>query len=348
MVNLRLLHVLKNLEIGGIQRTSITYLNEIKGAAQFIGIFSPKGIYYNSGFISSGITFINSLAPVNLFLMFILIPRLFFVLMKYKINTIHYHHRVYILFIYLVKIFAPKIRIIYTHHSVYNDKINRFLYANQFVAISEETKKELILNRKGNIHLIPHGIKIDELKKVNICEKIRTIGYIGRFDLIKGIFTLLDAFLLMIKKYPDLKLELHGDGKQKNEIINFIASHNLLNNVFLTKPEYLLERIYEGVDLLVVPSISLEGFGLVIIEAMSFGIPVVVSDLPVFLETIINFKTGLVFEHNNPVDLRNKIIEIVEDEELRSTIILNAYSLVVKDFNLQKSISKYLQLLTDN
>ena len=94
---------------------------------------------------------------------------------------------------------------------------------------------------------------------------------------------------------------------------------------------------------MVFPSKSIEGFGLVIPEAMNYGIPVIASDLIKQNSLIEDFKTGIYFKNGDAAELASKLKLLIEDENLRQNISANAREMIKTSFNLDKTISKYLE-----
>ncbi|MEH6518716.1 MAG: glycosyltransferase family 4 protein [Halioglobus sp.] len=103
--------------------------------------------------------------------------------------------------------------------------------------------------------------------------------YVGRLDARKGLPDLLNAFRLLSNRHPALQLTIVGDGPIANKINRDILRLNLGDRVTCTTPvdQKKLVEFYHQHDLLVVPSIY-EAFGLVVLEGMSTGIPVLSSD----------------------------------------------------------------------
>ncbi len=343
---IRIVHLLKNLEIGGIERSTINLSNNLTDELDLVIIWAEKGILSQLIKKSVKLKLIlrnNRIASPFFFLYNFY--RLLDIVRSQRVNVVHYHFRIFLPYVLLIKLFHPDIKVIYTHHNVFNDFITRFLYADYYIAISKVTEAELKKNKK-NCFFIKHGIELQPEKNIFKKEGIKNIGYVGRFNESKGIFTLLRAFHSLTLERNDLKLFLFGEGEQKAEIVNFINKNTLNNFVYIYPPSSDLSNIYSKIDLLILPSIKLEGFGLVLIEAMSFGIPVIVSDLPVFKETITNNENGLIFERNNLYDLIMKITELIENNNLRNKIIANAKLKVMENSDLKKMCDEYIELYT--
>lgn len=123
--------------------------------------------------------------------------------------------------------------------------------------------------------------KVDAGKKVQgkiIC--------VARLQRVKRIDRLIEAFSLIAERYPIWHIDIYGDGKEKNMILNMIAEKNLQNRVSVNAPTADIYKKYMESEFLVLSSDS-EGFSLVLVEAMSCGIPVVAVDCPYGPSTIV-------------------------------------------------------------
>jgi glycosyltransferase involved in cell wall biosynthesis len=128
--------------------------------------------------------------------------------------------------------------------------------------------------------------------------------YVGRLSPEKGIMTMIEAW----KNHPGIPLKIIGDGPQRPQIEEIIRQ-NQLNHIELSG--FLpLNDVYQALRkalFLVMPSIWLETFGRVIIEAYATGTPVIASRIGAMKEIIIEKKTGLLFEPGNALDLSDQI-----------------------------------------
>jgi glycosyltransferase involved in cell wall biosynthesis len=106
-----------------------------------------------------------------------------------------------------------------------------------------------------------------------------------------------------------------------------------------------LARAYQNADILVLPSInSHEAFGIVLLEAMASGLPVIASNLPGVRAVFVDGIQGLICVPKNSEDLKNKIVRILTDENLQQKMGRAARELVLEKYSLEKVSDKLLRI----
>lgn len=155
--------------------------------------------------------------------------------------------------------------------------------ADKIIALSSNMKKHIewfTRNSDDKIKIIGNGVDL----KVFNCNSKRTFNnnrmlFVGRLDYQKAIFDLLDGFKLLKQRNSELQLSIIGSGPLECKIMDFIKDNNFNEDIKLIGKvkQTLLSQFYNSSDLVVLPSIN-EGFGLVILEAMACGTPVITSD----------------------------------------------------------------------
>lgn len=206
--------------------------------------------------------------------------------------------------------------------------------ANCVVATSpqeQETLRSLVSNR-GQIKVIPCGTDTDNFRltskadaraKLKFGSHDKIVLYVGRFDSRKGIETLVRAFALLKEQdIKNLKLVIVGgssanmpDGEERTRIENITTELGLSEStIFAGRIGHdILPLYYTAADVCVIPS-HYEPFGLVAIEAMACGVPVVASNVGGLKFTIISEETGLLVEPKNVEAFANGIHRILFDE----------------------------------
>jgi glycosyltransferase involved in cell wall biosynthesis len=167
------------------------------------------------------------------------------------------------------------------------------------------------------------------------------IGFIGRLDPVKRIPDLLGAVASLDDDY---RLHVFGEGSQRPHLESLVDRLGITDRVTLhgaiARPQAGLDRI----DLLVLPS-EAEGFGLVLIEAMASGVPVVATDAPGICDVVQDGKTGLLVPVASPDALARAIRGVAEDAALRCRLVENALTDVRERFTWDVVLPQYVALL---
>jgi len=195
----------------------------------------------------------------------------------------------------------------------------------KFMVISQSTKEDLV--RRGlpldDIHVIHCGIDHTLYRLEPSVQKapVPTVIYLGRLKKYKSIEHLLLAFSQTLKKIPEAKLVIVGEGDFKESLINLANRLNIKDRVeftgFVDKGEKV-KRLQEA-WVAVYPSLK-EGWGLTNIEANACGTPVIASNVPGLKDSVVHGKTGLLFEYGDVQKLSDYLVKILSDAEYREKL----------------------------
>ena len=190
--------------------------------------------------------------------------------------------------------------------------------ADKIIAVSAFLKGEVerLGVPEGKIEVIYGGVTISEDEKV-FEPAGRVVTFVGSLVPQKGVDTLIESFKEVDIKDTDLVIV--GDGPERKRLEALAADANDIQ--FLGRREGL-KNILTKSDVLVLPSRE-EGFGLVLLEAMALGVPVVATNVGGIPEILEDNVSGILVEKNNPEQLAGAIVKVLEDEEIRKTIIEN-------------------------
>jgi N-acetyllactosaminide 3-alpha-galactosyltransferase len=174
--------------------------------------------------------------------------------------------------------------------------------------------------------IIPSAIDIERFKPENDGKIVRekhglgdkkVVLYVGRFKYHKGLDHLIEAASKLDK---DISYVLVGEGDFLGSMKKMIKKFGLEEQFVFPGhvPRAILPNYYAAADVFVLPSVMrLEAFGLVIVEAMATGKPVVVSDIPGVREVISDKVHGFLAEPANADDLSKKLKTVLDDPKLR-------------------------------
>ncbi len=202
---------------------------------------------------------------------------------------------------------------------------------------------------KEKIHIIPVGVDIEkfsngETKVENI---IFFLSLLDKFHRYKGLDHLFNALTIVKKEIPTVKLKVGGDGELLEYYKKRAAYLGLQENVtFLGHvPNEKIPEHYRNCDLFVLPSISSsqEGFGIVLLEAMACGKPVVSTNIVGAAEDIRNYNTGIVVEPMDTKALADAIVRILQDKKEAKGMGVNGRKLVEDKYSwarISKSVER--------
>tara|TARA_R110002020_G_scaffold442020_1_gene653184 strand:- start:3965 stop:4999 length:1035 start_codon:yes stop_codon:yes gene_type:complete len=163
------------------------------------------------------------------------------------------------------------------------------------------------------------------------------IGYFGRLDSGKGFDVLLNAFLEIYEKH-DLQLEVIGGGELENHFNSYCSELRINNRIMFRGMLQQTQSadLIRNWDLMVFPSELEESLGLVGLEAMACGVPVVGSNIGGITTYLINNLNGFTFEKGDAKELKNKILNYYLMDEKEQRFLSNNAIQTSKDFEIQK------------
>jgi len=272
-----------------------------------------------------------------------------------KIDIVHTH----LLHAGILGKIAAKIcgvrHIVTTRHYGFDPKEKKLLHqienfltrsSSVVIAISNAVRKYLISQNiiaDEKIVVIPNGIDLKKIalkKNGLINRKInsnRIIGSVGRLVPQKDFVTLLDCLQLVAKEFPNIKLEIIGDGVLRSELEYYAARLNIKKNLEFTGvlPHYeVLNRMNEW-DLFILSS-AWEGFGIALIEAMALEKAVVATRVEGITEVVDDGITGYLVPAKSPGVLAERVIELSRNEGKRIFMGKKGREKVINKFSIEK------------
>ncbi|KKI00372.1 hypothetical protein EO95_13940 [Methanosarcina sp. 1.H.T.1A.1] len=301
-------------------------------------------------------------------------PSIFIELMKSDFDIVHAHD--FFLFGTIIAGFMNRIKkypLIITCHTnklIYNSKIKSVfqdLYistigifilrgARKVVVHNAENKRIFSEFGLNNLEIVPNGIYPQDYmvdvrdiihfkEKLGLKENERILLFVGRLVDRKGILDLIKAYAIINKSCPDTKLIIVGDGPLKNSLKKIVSDSKLEQNVIFMGfvSFYELVLCYHIADLTVVPSIFGETQGIVTLESLICGTPLVVSDLPCFTQMLPK-ENICVFSSENFEQLAEKIIGLFQDDLSLKKLMEGCKEFVVFNYSWEIISKKMDQL----
>lgn len=218
-----------------------------------------------------------------------------------------------------------------------------------YIAVSNFIKQDLIKCglAENKIEVIYNGIEIQPQARKQLSEQaILKIGIVGQVIRRKGHLIAVEALheLIKVNKKVQLVIVGVGDTAFTQEVQQKITYLQLNDHVVWKGFVRELEKIYEGLDIVIAPTQNEEPFGLMACEACMFGIPVIVSNKGGLVEIVEDGINGYTFNANNAHDLAEKIGWLYQNETLRNEFGNAGKQKVTQQFSKQQ-MNKKLQLL---
>lgn len=195
------------------------------------------------------------------------------------------------------------------------------------IAVSEAARRFVSRYFPGNYEIVPNGIDCDRFHPdLPPLEHLRdgclNLLYVGRRDRRKGLTYLYRALSLAQKKLGrKIRLILVGDGILGGRLIPkplFLGGAEIIT-IGRVSPE-MLPRYYASADIYCSPAIGRESFGIVLLEAMASGIPLIASNIQGFRSVVSPGREGLMVEPRDPNRFAEAIIALGNDARLRSEL----------------------------
>lgn len=213
-----------------------------------------------------------------------------------------------------------------------------FKNVDTFIPISNFVQNTLNKSCYKTIQVIYGGIKLLEYSRISYRKNLL---YIGRLSKEKGVEYILKAMPLIIKKVPSVHLNIVGDGDEKHKLESLSKELNLENIVtFIGSVPYKeVGKYYKNANIIIVPSLWLEPFGLIGPEAMSAGRPVIASRVGGIPEWLDDGKTGFLVDPGNSKQISEKAIQLLSDRKLSQQMGKNALK-KSEQFSIEKHVGK--------
>ena len=239
-----------------------------------------------------------------------------------------------------------------------HDEVQRYINDTEWMLTYEST--EVIVNSNymkcelqrlfglpfEKINVVPNGINLTNFSNVEkdydfrrqyALDNEKIILFTGRLVYEKGIQHLIAAMPKVLQGYHDAKLIIAGKGGMLDELRQQVRYLGIENKVYFTG--YLdskqIAKMYKCADVAVFPS-TYEPFGIVTLEAMLAGIPVVVSDIGGLNEIVEHGVNGMKSYAGNSNSIADSILALLYDKRLASEVVKNAKAKVKNEYNWAK------------
>ena len=232
-------------------------------------------------------------------------------------------------------------------------------WVDRIVSVSAELHDELIQRvgiPPGQLQKIHYGIdpkgfypsskeqRQQDRLQAGYDDNHRVVGFLGRFDEEKDLSLLIDGIARVKDDFPNLRLQLAGNGPLRDQLVQQVENRNLTPRVrwagYIKDPRAFVSMC----DLIVLPSKSHETFGLAIVEAFLCEVPALRSNTPGSSEQILPGQTGEVFQKTDLEDFERVFRKMLEYQDRWPTMGQFAREFALENFQAGQSFQQYLKL----
>jgi phosphatidylinositol alpha-mannosyltransferase len=174
----------------------------------------------------------------------------------------------------------------------------------------------------GEYRIIPNGVDLEAFQTAEPYEELRdgtlNILFVGRLEERKGLTHLLQAYHRLRKRKVDARLLVIGSGPKLREYKRFVGLRGIRDVEFLGRvSDEQKVRYFASADIYCAPNTGQESFGIVLLEAMAAGVPIVASDIHGFKRVVERNVQGILVEPRNPRALAAALYALARDPDLR-------------------------------
>ncbi len=213
-------------------------------------------------------------------------------------------------------------------YSAFRAPVQRLVmdHLDERICVSKAAESNISRYLPGEYKIIPNGIELSrfsfsaEPKKEFLDNKINIL-FVGRLDeKRKGFRYLFEAYARLQETMKDLRLIAAGNGAEVQRSYMKVAEQRGIENVVFTGfvPDEELPRLYRSAHIFCAPNIGQESFGIVLLEAMACGVPIVASKIPGFAGVITNGEQGLLSPPKDVEGLAGTLACLIYDTQLRN------------------------------
>ena len=294
------------------------------------------------------------------------------IISEHEIDIVHAQHFMPMIYAFYGCKIRHKIGLVCTFHSEWEvedipirwriigsrimNKIDCAVAVSRRVAESIVKKFKLDCEKVCTIH---NGVDLDIYSGINRKKNIRkslliedyeiVLGTIGNLKKVKNQMMLLRSFELILTEEPNVRLIIVGQGfigdkdNTETELREYIVAKGLEKKVFLLGYQENVHNILKEIDIFCLTS-KMEGLPISLIEAMAAGVPVIGTSVQGIRDVIKNYDNGMVVKDDDIQGLKDAIVLLIRNSQLRSKIAQSARENVIINYSLKECVNKYERL----
>jgi len=291
-----------------------------------------------------------------------LIPKVKSILEEERFDIIHFHEPLFPSLPWMVLPLSHSVNMA-TFHAYYKYSFGYWLmkplcrrFYNKLdgkIAVSEPAKRFVSRYFPGNYRIIPHGVDVERFSSEvlpieELCDGKLNILFVSRLDERKGLRYLLKAYRRVKEQIPESRLIVVGPGS-RSRYERWIQAVKLKDVVFVGYVSHDdLPRYYRTADVFCIPAVGRESFGIVLLEAMSAGKPIVASNIDGYANVLTDGVEGLLVPPKDENTLAETLVALLKDKARREQMGRNGRSKVegqTWDIVARQTMDYYLELL---
>ncbi|MCW5198145.1 glycosyltransferase family 4 protein [Desulfobulbus sp. F3] len=365
---IKVLHLISSRGLYGAERVIINLIaaTDRSRVIPLLGLLQPKGCLLQE-FVKAvrETTSVVHVIPCEKWIDRETIQTLILLIRKESVDIVHCHGmkgRLYGLIIAT----RTNIKLITTHHNWTGSDFRVSLFEifdacyirlfQKIIAVSPEVRemmlKLFIQDRK--IQVIVNGIDENQFQKSEIKRRkirgqfginddVTFIGTCGRISTEKGQKYFIEAVSHVVKTTNEVQFIIVGDGPQKSEMREYADMLGVSNKIIFAGFQSDVLSFYSALDIFILPSIT-EGTPMVLLEAMSCGLPVVATKVGGVVHIINNNEDGILVCPKESIELSSAIITLLKDKEYAKHLSAKAMDRIKKYFSIKKMANEYMEL----
>ncbi len=353
---MNILQILPELNVGGVETGTIDLSKYLVQHGHKSVVVSAGGSLVGDLEKNGSIHYVLPVDKKNFFIMFKMINKLVRIIEKEKIDIVHARSRVpaWIAFFACRRTQAVFIT---TCHGYYSKHLFSSVmgWGKKVIAISEVIGQHMVQDFGVPSHHISIIARSVDVSKFNIPRVIKDPGdpliitMVGRITPLKGHPYFLKAMAQVIRKLPNVKVQIIGDAAQKRatykqELVLLTKRLGIARHVEFLGNRRDIPQLLSQSDCLVLSTITQEAFGRVILEAQAAGVPVVATKVGGVSEIIDHEKTGLLVTPKDVEGMAQAVLRVLGDSQLVVSFVAEAKKKIENRYTLRHMAEETLKV----
>jgi len=219
-------------------------------------------------------------------------------------------------------------------------------YIDGYSAVSDSAAEYVLSLMEEPVSIIPNGINLNTFrtKKITTNTNKKKILYLGRLEKRKAVPYLLDAYKQLRKSHDDVELVIAGSGVKRSMLEKLVQTESIPDVSFLGFiPENQKVALMQSADLYCSPAMYGESFGIVLLEAMALGVPVVAGNNPGYASVMTDEGRISLVNPKSQTDFTQRLELMLYNEEMR-TVWKKWATKQIPTYSFEKIAKQYLNL----